>query len=135
MTKVLDIMELVLYYGYVQSFRHTFHRQGGIYLGYKLKERREILKLSQEELASISGISRQTISSLENNSERNVSTRTLARLAAALETTIGALFLMKMSLDFIKKNAAAKRTAAIEVIRASVLRKGVKFRKTSLIIR
>ena len=66
-------------------------------MGYKLKERREELKLSQEELSSKSGVSRQTISSLENNSERNVSTRTLARLADALETTIGALFLTKMS--------------------------------------
>ena len=39
-------------------------------MGCKIKERREFLKMSQEELAEKSEVSRATISSLENNSER-----------------------------------------------------------------
>lgn len=61
-------------------------------MGYKIKERREALRLSQEELAKKSGVSRQTISSLENDPEKCVSSRTLQKLAAALDTTVGHLF-------------------------------------------
>lgn len=61
-------------------------------MGYKIKERREFLRMSQEELSVKSGVSRQTISSLENNPERNVSTKTLEKIAAALDTTVGKLF-------------------------------------------
>lgn len=48
--------------------------------------------MSQEELAEKSEVSRATISSLENNSERNTSTKILKRIASALETTVGELF-------------------------------------------
>lgn len=61
-------------------------------MGYRIKDRREELKMSQEELAAKSGVSRQTISTLENNANHNVSTRILTRLAEALSTTVGALF-------------------------------------------
>lgn len=61
-------------------------------MGYKIKERREFLRMSQEDLSVKSGVSRQTISSLENNPERNVSTKTLEKIAAALDTTVGKLF-------------------------------------------
>ncbi|MCC2172354.1 helix-turn-helix transcriptional regulator [Hominicoprocola fusiformis] len=61
-------------------------------MGCKIKERREFLKMSQEELAEKSEVSRATISSLENNSERNTSTKILKRIASALETTVGELF-------------------------------------------
>lgn len=61
-------------------------------MGCKIKERREFLKMSQEELAEKSAVSRATISSLENNSERNTSTKILKRIASALDTTVGALF-------------------------------------------
>lgn len=61
-------------------------------MGCKIKERREFLKMSQEELAKKSEVSRATISSLENNSERNTSTKILKRIASALETTVGELF-------------------------------------------
>lgn len=61
-------------------------------MGCKIKERREFLKMSQEELAEKSKVSRATISSLENNSERNTSTKILKRIASALETTVGELF-------------------------------------------
>jgi len=61
-------------------------------VGYKIKERREFLRMSQEDLSTKSGVSRQTISSLENNPERSVSTKTLEKIAAALDTTVGKLF-------------------------------------------
>lgn len=61
-------------------------------MGNKIKERRDLLKMSQEELAEKSMVSRATISSLENNSERNTSTKVLQKIAAALETTVGELF-------------------------------------------
>ena len=54
-------------------------------MGCKIKERREFLKMSQEELAEKSAVSRATISSLENNSERNTSTKILKRIASALD--------------------------------------------------
>lgn len=65
-------------------------------MGYKIKERREALKMSQGELVEKSGVSRQTISGLENNTEKNVSTKTLKKIASALDTTVGALFLTKV---------------------------------------
>lgn len=61
-------------------------------MGCKIKERRKFLKMSQEELAEKSEVSRATISSLENNSERNTSTKILKRIASALQTTVGELF-------------------------------------------
>ena len=61
-------------------------------MGYKLRERREQMKLTQEELAKKSGVSRQTISSIEQNVNKSVSSRTLEKLARALDTTIGSLF-------------------------------------------
>lgn len=61
-------------------------------MGYKIKERREALKMSQEELAEKSNVSRATISSLENNPDCNTSTKTLQRIACALNTTVGELF-------------------------------------------
>ena len=63
-------------------------RKGGSDLGYKIKERREALRMSQEELASKSGVSRQTISSIENCPDKNMSTKTLEKIAAALGTTL-----------------------------------------------
>ena len=61
-------------------------------MGYKIKEAREALKMTQEELAIKSGISRTTISGLENGSERATSTQTLVKIAKALETTVDQIF-------------------------------------------
>ena len=61
-------------------------------MGWRVKERREELRLSQEELAAKSGVSRQTISMIETDAGKNVSSRTLMKLAAALDTTVSALF-------------------------------------------
>lgn len=67
-------------------------RQGGEYVGHKLKEYRSALKISQEELAARSGVSRQTISTIENDGAESTTTKTLAKIAGALGTTIGSLF-------------------------------------------
>ena len=61
-------------------------------MGYKIKERREELKMTQEELAQKSGVSRQTISSIENEKYENVLVGTLAAIASALETTVDKIF-------------------------------------------
>lgn len=61
-------------------------------MGYKIKERREELRMTQEELAAKAGISRQTISSLENNRYENVMVGTLAAIAVALDTTVDKIF-------------------------------------------
>lgn len=61
-------------------------------MGYKIKERREELRMTQEELAEKAGISRQTVSSLENNKYNNVMVGTLAAIAVALDTTVDKIF-------------------------------------------
>ena len=61
-------------------------------MGYKIKEARQEKRMSQEELALKSGVSRATISALENGSERYVMMGTLVKLANALDTTIDKIF-------------------------------------------
>lgn len=60
--------------------------------GWKIRERRELLNMSQEELAKRSNVSRATISALETNRNYNVSTHTIMKIATALETTVSDLF-------------------------------------------
>ena len=57
-------------------------------MGNAIKDRREELRMTQEELAQKSGVSRQTISSLENGKYENVLVGTLASIAKALDTTV-----------------------------------------------
>ena len=61
-------------------------------MGINIKERREELHMTQEELASRSGVSRQTISSLETGKYENVLIGTLAAIATALGTTVDKIF-------------------------------------------
>ena len=61
-------------------------------MGYKLKEIREGKGMTQEELAKASGVSRVTISAIENNNEYQAKTGTLLALAKAMETTIDKIF-------------------------------------------
>ena len=61
-------------------------------MGYKIKERREELKMTQEELAEKSGVSRGTISALENGSDRTTTSKTLVKLARALDTCVDRIF-------------------------------------------
>lgn len=61
-------------------------------MGYRLKEVREEKKMTQEELERKSGVSRQTISAIENNRYNQVMSGTLIALAKALGTTIDRIF-------------------------------------------
>lgn len=61
-------------------------------MGNKIKEWREKAKMTQAELAKKSGISRVTISQLEQGVERNTSSKTLLKLAKALNTTVDNIF-------------------------------------------
>lgn len=61
-------------------------------MGHKLKLFRIERNMTQEDLAERSGVSRQTISSIENEGVGAATTKTLAKLAKALETTVGELF-------------------------------------------
>lgn len=62
-------------------------------MGYKLKEVRKAKKMTQEELAEKSGISRGTIVAIENGSARTTTIKTLLKLADALDVTIDQIFL------------------------------------------
>lgn len=61
-------------------------------MGYKIKELRESLNMTQEELSEKSDVSRGTISALENGTERTTTTKTLSKIATALGTTVDRLF-------------------------------------------
>lgn len=61
-------------------------------MGYKIKEVRESKKMTQEELAEKSGVSRGTISALEDGTERTTTTKTLLALARAMTTTVDKIF-------------------------------------------
>lgn len=64
-------------------------------MGYKVKELREAMKMTQEELAEKSGVSRGTISALENGIDRTTTSKTLVKLAQALDTTVDRIFFTK----------------------------------------
>lgn len=61
-------------------------------MGYKIKEVREALKMTQEELAEKSGVSRGTISALESGTVKITTTKTLCKLAHALGVSIDQIF-------------------------------------------
>lgn len=64
-------------------------------MAYKIKEVRESKRLSQAELARISGVSRATIIRLESDEDAETTTGTLNALADALEVSVKTLFLPK----------------------------------------
>ena len=61
-------------------------------MGHKLKEVREAKKMTQEELAKESGISRGTIAAIESGRAETTTTKTLLKLAKALDVTIDQIF-------------------------------------------
>lgn len=60
---------------------------------FKVKELRIMRKMTQEDLAKKSGISRATISAFETGSVKITTTDTLIKLANALDSTVGEIFL------------------------------------------
>lgn len=61
-------------------------------MGYKVREVRLEKGMTQEKLASISGVSRGTIHSLETDPDYSTNTKTLLKIAEALETTVDNIF-------------------------------------------
>ncbi len=59
---------------------------------YTVRENRMKRNMTQGELAEKSGLSRATINYLERHPEKNASTRTLAKVASALDVSIETLF-------------------------------------------
>lgn len=60
----------------------------------RLKEIRTERGMSQEELSEKSGLSRATISKIENNEEVSVTTKTIAKLSEVLEVNPSEIFLI-----------------------------------------
>lgn len=58
---------------------------------FKIKEIRAKLKMTQEDLATKSGVSRATISGLESGSITVTTTETLRKIASALEVKVSDL--------------------------------------------
>ena len=61
-------------------------------MGYKIKEYRQKIGMSQAQLARDSGVSRVTIWYLENNKAQTTTTQTLLKIAKAMNTTIDQIF-------------------------------------------
>lgn len=61
-------------------------------MGNRMKELRLSRHMSQEDLETVSGISRITISAIENDPNYHPTTKTLERLAAALGSTVDQIF-------------------------------------------
>ena len=64
-------------------------------MGYKIREMREKKQMTQVELSEKSGVSRTTISNLENGLENVTTTKTLNKLATALGVKVEELFYSK----------------------------------------
>lgn len=60
----------------------------------RVKELRTERNMTQEKLCEMTGLSRTTLSKIENNDEVNVNTRTIAKLAEVLEADPFDIFLM-----------------------------------------
>ena len=65
-------------------------------MAYRIRELREKKKLTQEQLAQMSGVSRTTIVLLENNEGHEAMVGTLKSLAAALNVPVSKLFTQKV---------------------------------------
>lgn len=92
---MLDNKCLVGYTQIVQSSEHRT-KKGGEVMAYRIRELREKKKLTQEQLAQMSGVSRTTIVLLENNEEHEAMVGTLKSLAAALNVPVSKLFTQKV---------------------------------------
>ena len=61
-------------------------------MGYRIREMRTAIGMTQEELAKKSGVSRVLIALLESGAQENTTTKTLVALANAMGTTVGEIF-------------------------------------------
>lgn len=68
--------------------------KGGVYVDNKVKEIRIEMKLSQEELANKSGLSRYLISRIENGDDVNITKNTMISISNALNKKVTDVFLL-----------------------------------------
>ena len=61
-------------------------------MGYKILEMRKKMGMTQDELCKKAGISRQTLSDLENVETTNTTTQTLMKIASALHCNVSDIF-------------------------------------------
>jgi transcriptional regulator with XRE-family HTH domain len=61
-------------------------------MGYKIRECREEIGISQEELAKRAKISRTTLSGLESGTVKTTTTNTLLKIATALNKSVADIF-------------------------------------------
>ena len=61
-------------------------------MGFKIKEHRQMIGMSQEELATKSGVSRSIISGLESGRVAITSTKTIEKIAQALNKRVSDIF-------------------------------------------
>lgn len=61
-------------------------------MGYKIEKFRKAKGMTQEDLAEKSGVCRTIIASLESGARTHTTTKTLVKLAEALETTVDSIF-------------------------------------------
>lgn len=66
-------------------------------MGYKIREFRNEIKMSQDELAKKSGVSRTIISGLESGTLTTTTTDTLLKIAKALNRKVADIFLRNSS--------------------------------------
>lgn len=71
----------------------SYQKIGGAKMEYKIREFREERHMSQQELAEKSGVSRATLSGLENGKIEVTTTETLIKIATALEKKVSDIFL------------------------------------------
>ena len=76
-----------------RSDNRNGNRKGGVEMENRIRERREELRMSQEELAEKANVSRQTIHKLESGKAENVTLATMLAVSSALESTAEKLFL------------------------------------------
>ncbi|MBQ1756484.1 MAG: helix-turn-helix transcriptional regulator [Oscillospiraceae bacterium] len=69
-------------------------RGGETVIKNRLKEYRELRGISQEELSKQTGLSRTTISKIENDEEVNVTIKTIAKIAEVLGAAPSEIFLL-----------------------------------------
>ena len=76
-----------------KSDNRKHNLKGGVGMENRVRERREELHMTQEELAEKANVSRQTIHVLESGKADNVTLATMLAVSNALESTAEKLFL------------------------------------------